>query len=101
MHCPRCRLKYPGGVSECPGCQVPLAPESLLDIVMVFESNDRFSIGLAKGLLEDSKIPFWTEDDETAARLVLSPIMFPACRFLVPKDHEAEARDILGSLERG
>jgi hypothetical protein len=78
---------------------VPEAPDSQVELVAVFESNDRFTIGLAKGSLEDARIPFWMQDDETAARLVLSPIMFPSCRFLVPKDREAEARELLDSLE--
>jgi hypothetical protein len=67
--------------------------------VQVFESNDKFAIGLAKGSLEDAGIPFWMQGDQTAAQLVLSPIMFPSCRFLVPKGREAEARKLLELLE--
>ena len=67
--------------------------------MIVFKSNDLFAIGAAKGSLEDSGIPFWMEGDETAARLVLSPIRFPSCRFLVPKDRELEARELLEPLK--
>jgi hypothetical protein len=73
----------------------PETPDSQLDLVTVFESNDAFAIGLAKGALEDSGIPFWKQGDETAARLVLGPIMFPSCRFLVCKDREVEARALM------
>jgi hypothetical protein len=76
----------------------PEMPDPQLDAVVVFESNDAFAISLAKGSLEDSGIPFLMEGDETAARLMLGPIMFPSCRFLVPKDREAEARELLEPL---
>jgi hypothetical protein len=73
--------------------------------VTVFESNDRLAIALAKASLEDAGIPFWTHGDETgdetSARLVLGPIMFPVCRFLVPREHEAEARQLLETLHLG
>jgi hypothetical protein len=108
MYCPQCNVEYREGFTECSDCQVPLLSGSPpepppgdpnLDLVPVFESTDRFAIGLAKGSLEDAGIPFWTEDGETAARLVLDSIVFPLCRFLVPKDREAEARELLAPLE--
>jgi hypothetical protein len=71
----------------------------ILTIVGGEDKSQTTTIGLAKGSLEDARIPFWMQDDETAARLVLGPIMFPSCRFLVPKDREAEARELLDSLE--
>lgn len=74
------------------------APDPQLELVVVFESNDPFAIGLAKGALEDAGIPFWMQGDETAARLGLIPISFPPCRFLVAKDGEAEARTLLEPL---
>jgi hypothetical protein len=75
-----------------------VADRSDPEFVAVFESSDAVAVGLAKGLLEDSGIPFLTESGETAARLVLGPIAFPACRFLVPRDREEEARDLLDQL---
>ena len=65
----------------------------------VFESNDTFALGLAKGSLEDAGIPFWTQGDESAARLAFGPVLFPPCQFLVTSDREAEAREVLASLE--
>jgi hypothetical protein len=68
-------------------------------LVAVFESNDRFTLSLAKGSLEDAGIPFWMQGDETAAHLALIPVIFPSCRLLVTKDREAEARELLASLQ--
>jgi hypothetical protein len=65
----------------------------------VFESTDQFAIALAKGSLEDSGIPFWVQGDQTEARMVLGPMVYPSCRFLVPKDREGEARESLAPLE--
>ena len=102
MYCPHCGVEYREGFATCSDCQVALVPglppetaAPALHWVAVFESNDAFAIGLAKGALEDSGIPFWKQGDETAARLALVPIMFPACRFLVPKDREVEARALM------
>ncbi len=106
MYCPRCRAEYRDGFTECSDCHLdlvlalrPEAPDRELDAVVVFESNDSFTVGLAKGSLEDAGIPFSMQGDETAARLVLGPIMFPPCRFLVPKDRETEARTLLEPLQ--
>jgi hypothetical protein len=70
---------------------------------MVFESSDAFAIALAEGLLQNSGIPFSTQGDaygdETAALLVLGPVMRPLCRFLVPADREAEARKLLETVD--
>jgi hypothetical protein len=110
MYCPQCEAEFRDGFTICSDCQValvqgappeapvPVTPDSQLDLVTVFESNDAFAIALAKGSLEDSGIPFWMDGDETAARLVLGPIVFPLCRFLAPKDCEADARDLLEPL---
>jgi len=73
--------------------------DSAPGLVAIFESNDRFTVGLVKGSLEDAGTPFWIHGDETAARLALSPVMFPSCQLLVNKDREAEARELLESLE--
>jgi hypothetical protein len=43
--------------------------DSTPGLVAVFESNDSFSLSLAKGSLEDAGIPFWTHGYESAARL--------------------------------
>ncbi len=69
-----------------------------LDWVAIFETNDRFVIGLVKGLLEDAGIPLWMKGDETAAQLGIGPLMFPPCQFFVPRDRNTESRDLLVPL---
>jgi hypothetical protein len=49
-------------------------------------------------LLEDGGIPFLIQSNETAARLVLGPVVFASSRFVVPEDREAEARELLEPL---
>jgi hypothetical protein len=73
--------------------------DSTTALVVVFESNDRFTVSMAKGSLEDAGIPFWIHGDETAAHLALSPVIFPSCQFLVTKNREAAARELLASLQ--
>ena len=73
----------------------PEARESHPEPVVVFQSNDRFSIALATGSLADAGIPFWIQDEESASGLVLGAIAFPICRLLVDKDFEVQARQIL------
>jgi hypothetical protein len=106
MFCPQCRTEYRDGFTKCADCGVALVraletevEDSSPGLVAVFESNDTFALGLAKGSLEDAGIPFWTHGDETAARLALGPVLFPSCQFLVTSDREAEAREVLASLE--
>ena len=107
MYCPRCRAEYRDGFTECSDCHLdlvpalgPETPHRELDAVVVFKSSDSCTVGLAKGALEDAGIPFSMQSDETAARLLLiGPIMFPPCRFLVTKDREAEARTVLEPLQ--
>ena len=89
-------FRLPGG----PGPGLP--PETAapaLRWVAVFESNDALTIGLAKGTLEDYGIPFLIQSEETAARLVLGPVVFAVSRFVVPEDRAAEAREMLVALE--
>ena len=76
----------------------PEAPEPRVECVPVFESYDGFAIGFAKGPLEDAGIPFWMQNNRTAARLALGRILLPSSRFLVLKDREAEAREVLEPL---
>ncbi len=65
-------------------------------LVRIFESNDAILTAMVKGVLEDSGIPFEIDDsNDLAARLVTIPVMFAATRFLVPRECEAEARELL------
>jgi hypothetical protein len=64
---------------------------------VVFESADPVAIALAKGSLSDAGIPFWTDPGEMIARVMVHNIS-RHFRFLVPEEHEAEAREVLEPL---
>jgi len=110
MYCLQCRMEYRDGFTTCSDCQVDLVPvlapeseltevpDSTAEPMLIFESIDRFAISLAKGDLEDADIPFWLQGRETDTRLV-GAALIPFCRFLVPPDREAEARELMGPLE--
>ena len=66
--------------------------------MMVFESSDSIAAAMAKGMLEDAGIEFWTGGDEMRATLALDGVAFPAHRLFVLSDREVEARDLLAPL---
>ncbi len=72
-------------------------PENL-DILIRTAISDPVAIGLAESLLREAEIPYFRMDQNTAARQ-------EAGNFLgwwnvrVPKEKEAEAREILRSVE--
>ena len=78
---------------------VPKAPDHELDVAVVFKSDDRLAIALAKGSLEQAGIPFWMDPDEENFRRIFSPTMPYSCRLLVRKDYEAKARELLEPLK--
>ena len=118
MFCPQCRVEYREGVVECSDCHVPLTdhlPEpgtpadSLLDahehggegdlgVLIRTGCDSPVAIGLAKTLLQEAGIPFFTMGQNPAARQ-------EGGNFLgwwdvrVPRDREAETREILQSVE--
>ncbi len=105
MFCPNCRTEHCSSATQCPNCSVSLvadapteAPDSCGSHVTILESNDTSIIALARGTLDEAGIPFGVQGDETAAGLILGPVMFPACRFLVLHDREADARVLLDQL---
>jgi hypothetical protein len=78
---------------------LPITPGSSQELVTVFESSDAFVIAMAKGALEDSGIPFLIRGDEIYHRQMMGPLLFSSCRFVVTRDREAEARELLQQLE--
>jgi hypothetical protein len=114
MFCPQCHVEYREGFVECSDCHVPLtdhlpesrtradslsgAQEGDLDVLIRTGCDGPVAIGLAKSLLRESGIPFFAMDQNPAARQ-------EAGNFLgwwdvrVPRDREAEAREILRSVE--
>ena len=65
---------------------------------MVLNTNEPLAFALAKGSLEEAGIPFFAQNE--IARLVndVDPILRKWLRIQVPRDREAEARDLLAPL---
>ncbi len=75
-----------------------LADGSDLDILIRTGITDPIAIGLAESLLEEAEIPFFAMDRNTAARQE-SGNFLGWWNLRVQKDREAEAREILRSVE--
>jgi hypothetical protein len=109
MYCPQCRVEYRDGFTECSDCHVPLfagtpPPETAatsdpaLGLAVVLETNDRFQLALAKGLLEDAGIPFFALGQIATLIQDVDPYLHKWVRVQVPRDREPEAREILDQL---
>ena len=106
MYCPKCRCEYRDGFIECADCRLPLsagtAPtepadpfDPTLGLVVVLETNDRIQLSLAKGLLEDANIPFFILGQIATLVQDVDGFLHKWVRIQVPRDREAEARDLL------
>src|ERR1700724_1528984 len=110
MYCPQCRVEYRDGFTECSDCHVPLSDGSpppepttgpsdpALDLVVVLETNDRIQLALTKGLLEDADIPFFVLGQIATLVQDVDPFLHKWVRVQVPRDREAEARELLESM---
>ena len=109
MYCPQCRVEYRDGFTECSDCQVRLLtgtapPEPVhpfdpnLDLVVVLETDDPVQLFLAKGLLEDADIPFFVLGQIATLIQDLDPFLHKRVRVQVPRDREAEARELLEGM---
>jgi Putative prokaryotic signal transducing protein len=110
MYCPQCGVEYRDGFTECSDCHVllsagklPLEPalapsDSALDLVVVLETNDRIQLALTKGLLEDADIPFFVLGQIATLVQDVDPFLHKWVRVQVPRDREAEARELLDSM---
>ena len=109
MYCPECRVEYRDGFTECSDCHVPLLAGALpaeppdpfdpaLELVVVMETNNGLQLAMATGLLDDAKLPFFVLGQ--IAKLVndVSPFLNKWVRLQVPRDREAEARELLEPL---
>lgn len=111
MYCPQCGVEYRDGFTECSDCQVPLlagtpAPEPpspfdpALGLVVVLETSDLIQLALVKGLLEDAGIPFFVLNQIATLVSDVDGFLHKWVRVQVPRDREAEARELLGALEQ-
>ena len=109
MYCPQCRVEYRDGFTECSDCRVPLltgtAPpepasrfDPALDLVVVLETNDRVQIAMAAGLMENAGIPFFTLGQIATLVQDVDAFLHKWVRLQVPRDREAEARELLEQL---
>ena len=109
MYCPQCQVEYRDGFTECSDCHVPLLAGALpaeppdpfdpaLELVVVMETNNGLQLAMATGLLDDAKLPFFVLGQ--IAKLVndVSPFLNKWVRLQVPRDREAEARELLEPL---
>ena len=72
--------------------------ETDLDILIHTGLKDPIAIGLAENLLEEAEIPFFAMDRNVAARQE-SGNFLGWWNVRVPRDREADAREILQSVE--
>ena len=106
MYCPRCHAEYDDDFTECSHCHVPLltgthAPDtqeplnSANELVVVLETNDRIQFAMAKGLLEDAGIPLFVQGQFAMLYASIDGFLRKWVRLQVPRDREAEARELL------
>jgi len=109
MYCPLCQVEYREGFTECSDCHVPLLPgtrlpepasnfDPALDLVVVLETNDRIKVAMARGLLEDAAIPFFILGQIATLVQDVDAFLHKWVQLQVPRDREAEARELLQPL---
>ncbi len=64
----------------------------------MLESNEPVQIAMAKGLLEDAGIPFFLLQGITTLVNDVTPLLGKLVQVQVPRDREAEAREILAPV---
>jgi len=65
---------------------------------VVLETNDGIQLAMAKGLLEDADIPFFILGQIATLVQDVDGFLHKWVRVQVPRDREAEARDLLEEL---
>lgn len=109
MYCPQCRVEYRDGFTECSDCRVPLLAGTLppeppsafdpsLDLVVVLETNNRIQVAMLTGLLEDAGIPFFILGEIATLVQDIDPFLHKWVRVQVPRDREAEARELVETV---
>jgi hypothetical protein len=108
LYCPQCRIEYRDDARECIDCHTALvegAPpheasrfDPSLDLVVVLETNDRLQLAMATGLMEDAGIPFFVLGQIATLVSDVDAFLKKWMRLQVPRDREAEARELLEQL---
>jgi hypothetical protein len=98
VHCPQCGAEYDEGV-ECPDCHVPQRTfDPNLELVVVLETSDRVQLAMAKGLLEQAGIPLFVLGQIATLVTDVDGMLHKWVRLQVPRDREAEARELLEEM---
>ena len=101
MVCPQCRTHYREAVVVCSDCHVPLMDrldEDDVDVLIQTGIYNPIAIGLAASLLQEAGIPFFVMDQNPTAQQEAGNV-FCWWNVRVPKEREAEAREILQDVE--
>jgi len=67
-------------------------------LVVVLETNDRIQLARVKGLLEDADIPFFVLGQIATLVQDVDGFLHKWVRVQVPRDREAEARELLEGM---
>ena len=80
---------------------IPEAPSfnPNMDLVVVLETSDGILLAFAKGLLEDAGIPFYVLGQIATLIQDVDGFLHKWVRLQVPRDREAEARELLNQLQ--
>jgi hypothetical protein len=111
VYCPQCQVEFREGFTECSDCHVALLPgappeepadafDPTMDLVVVLETTDRVQLAMAKGLLEDAGIPFFVLGQIATLVQDVDGFLNKWLRVQVPRDREAEARELLEELRQ-
>jgi hypothetical protein len=79
-----------------PDINLPSDPE--MELVVVLNTNEPVAFALAKGSLEEAGIPFFASNEITRLVNDVDPSLRKWVRLQVPRDREAEARELLAPL---
>lgn len=69
-----------------------------MELVVILETNDGIQAAFAKGLLDDSGIPYFVLGQITTLVTDVDPFLKKWVRIQVPQDRETEARELLDPL---
>jgi hypothetical protein len=69
-----------------------------MDLVVVLDTNDGIQLAMAKGMLEEADIPFFILGQITTLVSDVDGFLHKWSRVQVPRDREAEARELLEVL---
>ena len=75
-------------------------PDPNLELATVLEHSDPLILAAAKSALKEAGIPFYVYGEERGVYLEIGRLLNAWCRIEVAADRQAEARELLLSLER-